>query len=53
MKKNVNIKELPCPVCNTLNTVSRANLRLKCHNCGARLLSVRVKTKLKKNKIYK
>ena len=36
------VRELPCPVCKALNPVNRANLRIKCDQCGTKLLSVKV-----------
>ena len=49
--KNINnIQSLPCPVCHSSNPVSRANLRVKCSNCGSQLLSIRIKKKIKNRK---
>ena len=37
------IHTLPCPICESMNTVSRANMRIRCNKCGTRLLSIKVK----------
>ena len=42
------VKNLPCPICKTLNPVSQANARLKCSKCGTNLVSVRVKKNIKR-----
>jgi len=42
------IRNLPCPRCQTPNPVSKANVYLKCSSCGTQLKSVRVR-KVKKN----
>ncbi len=42
------VQYLPCPVCQTQNPVSQANLRMKCNSCGTPLLSVRVKKNIKR-----
>ena len=42
------IQNLLCPICGELNSVNRANIRLKC-TCGTNLLSVKVRKKKRKN----
>lgn len=37
------VQYLPCPVCQNMNPVSQANIRMRCSHCGTRLLSVRIK----------
>lgn len=44
------VRNLPCPVCNEKNPVDRANVRIKCCNCGAKLLCVKVTKKHKSSK---
>ena len=45
---NGKVQNLPCPLCQHTMPISRANLRTKCPKCGATLLSVRIKRKVKK-----
>jgi predicted RNA-binding Zn-ribbon protein involved in translation (DUF1610 family) len=36
-------KKLTCPVCSNPVSVNRANIRLKCPNCGTSLVSVKIR----------
>jgi len=45
-EKNVSVMTsniIPCPVCSNPVRVNKALVRLKCSNCGAQLVSVRVR----------
>ena len=42
------VSNLSCPVCQTLNPVSRQNVYLRCSKCGTPLRSVRVKKNIKR-----
>ena len=42
-KLNPTTKGLPCPNCQTLTPVSRANVYIKCNSCGLPLRSVRIR----------
>jgi len=42
------IHSLPCPICKSMNSVSRANMRIRCNKCNTRLLSIKVKRNVHK-----